>query len=85
MNRQMNRGLAATEENARNLAAGGSPQSFVRSTDLSEVYCHKRYKGFEQHYDSLLELGDHFPLHVVDAMGSLQATRELVGQELRRK
>ena len=54
-----------------------------RATDMSVEKCKKRYEIFRQHYSAVLRLKQYFPFHLIDAMGTLDDTRDAVTTELR--
>jgi adenylate kinase len=72
-----------TTDNRRVLDAGTGDVWNVRSTDISEALCRRRYQVFKAHYTTILRLKSYFPFSLIDAMGSLEETRAQIVRELR--
>jgi adenylate kinase len=67
--RQLARGKAAVEHNARVKETGQGDLVDVRETDTSLAYAKSRYKTFsEQALDALESLKKEFPYHVIDGL-----------------
>lgn len=45
--------------------------------------CRKRYAIFKTHYAATLRLKNYFPFTLIDAMGSIEETRQQITKELR--
>lgn len=45
--------------------------------------CRKRYAIFKTHYAATLRLKNYFPFTLIDAMGSVEETRQQITKELR--
>lgn len=65
------------------LDAGTGDVWSVRSTDISEALCRRRYQVFKAHYATILRLKSYFPFSLIDAMGTLDETRSQIVRELR--
>lgn len=59
--------------------------TFSRCCDCPAVLCRcrKRYAIFKTHYAATLRLKNFFPFTLIDAMGSVEETRQQITKELR--
>ena len=74
--------MRAEEAGLRALAPGKLQQHGPRTTDSTEAAARRRYAIFRQHYDTLLKLSEHFPFHLIDAMGSVAECEAQIAREL---
>lgn len=81
--RQMRRAQMANLHNQRVLDAGTGDVWDVRTTDISEALCRRRYQVFKAHYHTILRLKQYFPFSLIDAMGSPEDCRAQIMTELR--
>ncbi|KAF8063870.1 vacuolar iron transporter 4 [Scenedesmus sp. PABB004] len=81
--RQLQRARVANLHNRRVLDAGAGHFYEERSTDTDIDKCRKRYAIFKTHYAATLRLKQFFPFTLIDAMGSLEETRQQITKELR--
>ncbi len=81
--RQSQRAKLASLHNQRALDAGTGDVWNVRTTDISEALCRRRYQVFKAHYSTILRLKSYFPFSLIDAMGSLDECRAQIVRELR--
>lgn len=81
--RQMRRAQLASLHNKRVMDAGTGDVWDVRTTDVNEMLCRRRYQVFKAHYHTILRLKQHFPFSLIDAMGTLEECREQIMRELR--
>jgi len=81
--RQSQRAKLASLHNQRALDAGTGDVWNVRTTDISEALCRRRYQVFKAHYSTILRLKTYFPFSLIDAMGSLDECRAQIVRELR--
>lgn len=81
--RQMKRAKLASLHNQRVLDAGTGDVWNVRTTDVSEALCRRRYQVFKAHYNTILRLKSYFPFSLIDAMGTLEECRSQIVRELR--
>lgn len=77
INRQLSRGQEAKTKN-KILEKNGLPAVEVRDTDCSREYASKRYSAFKDQYDSMVSLGKHFSLSVIDASGPVDLVRQKI-------
>ncbi|KAK2079296.1 hypothetical protein QBZ16_002987 [Prototheca wickerhamii] len=83
LRRQMNRAKQAHLHNKRVQDAGAGDVWDVRTTDINEQLCRRRYKVFKMHYQTILRLKQFFPFSLIDAMGTLEECRAQIMRELR--
>jgi adenylate kinase family enzyme len=83
VHRQSQRAKLASLHNQRALDAGTGDVWNVRTTDISEALCRRRYQVFKAHYSTILRLKTYFPFSLIDAMGSLDECRAQIVRELR--
>jgi adenylate kinase family enzyme len=81
--RQLTRAVQADLHNKRVLDAGTGDVWDVRTTDVSEDLCRRRYQVFKAHYHTILRLKQYFPFSLIDAMGSQDDCRAQIMRELR--
>lgn len=81
--RQMKRAQLASLHNKRVLDAGTGEVWNVRTTDISEALCRRRYQVFKAHYSTILRLKSYFPFSLLDAMGTVEECRAQIVRELR--
>ena len=81
--RQRKRAQMASLHNQRALDAGTGDVWNVRTTDISEALCRRRYQVFKAHYSTILRLKQFFPFSLIDAMGTLEECRSQIVRELR--
>ena len=81
--RQSKRAQLASLHNQRALDAGTGDVWNVRTTDISEALCRRRYQVFKAHYTTILRLKSYFPFSLIDAMGTLEECRSQIIRELR--
>ena len=81
--RQLKRAEIASLHNRRVLDAGTGDVWNVRTTDVNESLCRRRYQVFKAHYSTILRLKSYFPFSLIDAMGSLHECRAQIVRELR--
>lgn len=75
--------MDCSADNRRVLDAGTGDVWSVRTTDISEALCRRRYQVFKGHYATMLRLKSYFPFSLIDAMGTLDETRFQIVRELR--
>ncbi|KAL4430829.1 hypothetical protein ABPG75_006085 [Micractinium tetrahymenae] len=83
MRRQMRRAQLAAMHNKRVMDAGTGDVWDVRTTDVNEALCRRRYQVFKAHYHTILRLKSFFPFSLIDAMGTLEEARQQIMRELR--
>lgn len=83
LRRQMNRAKQAHLHNKRVQDAGTGDVWDVRTTDINEQLCRRRYQVFKLHYQTILRLKQFFPFSLIDAMGTLEDCRAQIMRELR--
>lgn len=83
LRRQSKRAQLASLHNQRALDAGTGDVWNVRTTDVSEALCRRRYQVFKAHYSTILRLKSYFPFSLIDAMGTLDECRSQIVRELR--
>lgn len=83
LRRQSKRAQLASLHNQRALDAGTGDVWNVRTTDISEALCRRRYQVFKAHYSTILRLKSYFPFSLIDAMGTLDECRSQIVRELR--
>ncbi|PSC68866.1 adenylate kinase [Micractinium conductrix] len=81
--RQMRRAQLAAMHNKRVMDAGTGDVWDVRTTDVNEALCRRRYQVFKAHYHTILRLKSFFPFSLIDAMGTLEEARQQIMRELR--
>ncbi|KAI3433651.1 hypothetical protein D9Q98_003460 [Chlorella vulgaris] len=81
--RQMRRATLAAMHNKRVMDAGTGDVWDVRTTDVNEALCRRRYQVFKAHYHTILRLKSFFPFSLIDAMGTLEEARQQIMRELR--
>lgn len=81
--RQMLRATMAAQHNKRAADAGSEDIWNVRTTDVDDKKCRRRYEVFRAHYATILRLKQYFPFSLIDAMGGLEDTRAQISRELR--
>ena len=81
MRRQTKRAQIASLHNRRVLDAGTGDVWNVRTTDVSEALCKRRYQVFKAHYTTILRLKSYFPFSLIDAMGTLEECRSQIVRE----
>lgn len=81
--RQMRRAQLAAMHNKRVMDAGSGDVWDVRTTDVNEALCRRRYQVFKAHYHTILRLKSFFPFSLIDAMGTLEEARQQIMRELR--
>eukprot|EP00882_Tetradesmus_deserticola_P019249 GHRQ01020707.1.p1 GENE.GHRQ01020707.1~~GHRQ01020707.1.p1 ORF type:complete len:460 (+),score=213.56 GHRQ01020707.1:50-1381(+) len=81
--RQLQRARVANLHNRRVLDAGAGQFFEERATDTDIDKCRMRYAIFKTHYAATLRLKQFFPFTLIDAMGSLEETRQQITNELR--
>lgn len=74
--------MRAEEAGLRALAPDKMQQHGPRMTDSTEAAARRRYAIFKQHYGTLLKLSEHFPFHLIDAMGSVAECEAQIAREL---
>lgn len=67
----------------RPLSSTCTTEAGVRGVLLSVCRCRKRYAIFKTHYAATLRLKNYFPFTLIDAMGSIEETRQQITKELR--
>ncbi|KAL6769636.1 hypothetical protein ACKKBG_A31795 [Auxenochlorella protothecoides x Auxenochlorella symbiontica] len=83
MRRQMRRAQIADLHNKRVADAGTGEVWDVRTTDINEQLCRRRYQVFKMHYQTILRLKQFFPFSLIDAMGTPEECRQQIMRELR--
>jgi hypothetical protein len=79
----MKRAQLASLHNKRVMDAGTGDVWNVRTTDISEGLCRRRYQVFKAHYATILRLKSYFPFSLLDAMGTVEECRAQIVRELR--
>lgn len=81
--RQLNRAKLAKLHNHRVMEAGTGEMWDVRTTDVSDALCKRRYQVFKAHYHTILRLKNFFAFSLIDAMGTMEECRSQIMRELR--
>ncbi|CAG8762813.1 18513_t:CDS:2, partial [Acaulospora morrowiae] len=79
--RQISRGNKIREHNAQVRMTGQGVLLEERVTDYDEMLIRARYRIFKEHFGALMKLGNLFPFHLINAIGTIDEVMHVIIKE----